>query len=195
LDDTQGDTLVTELRAAPSPCCAVMITGTTTGEAARKAIAAGAEDFLIKPVQTDLLLAALQRAVERTRLWRQHVEQAGDMRSADAQPRLSMVERPAGDEPSHDGGSIVARAGKPAAWPPLPTLRALDIERCADALAQIGGLTDRERRMLVPLLRGEHNEEIAKVTQTSQRTVKFHVSNILKKLRITQRSELLRFFF
>lgn len=78
---------------------------------------------------------------------------------------------------------------------PLPTLGAVDIEWCADEIAAIGGLTDRERRILVPLLRGEQNNEIAERTGASKRTVKFHVSNILKKLRISQRAELVRFIF
>jgi DNA-binding NarL/FixJ family response regulator len=85
--------------------------------------------------------------------------------------------------------------GEAAPLPPLPTLRALDIERCADALAKIGGLTVRERAVLIPLLRGRQNEEIAQSTRISKRGVRFHVSNILRKLRIENRAELIRFFF
>jgi DNA-binding NarL/FixJ family response regulator len=172
-------------------------------KAARQAFAVGAASFLVKPVLNEQLFTALRDAIERTRSWR---EQADDVSS------------PAQEVPPHL--TVVATAGRPVlsdtvlpnmevsppleaesppskllAWPPLPTLRALDIDWCADNIAKLGGLTDRERNILVPLLRGEQNGEIAQATGASPRTVKFHVSNILKKLRITQRSELLRFFF
>jgi DNA-binding NarL/FixJ family response regulator len=178
-----------------------MITGTTRGDAARQAIAAGAEDFLIKPVQAELLVDSLKRTVHRTRVWRMQVDRI-EARTDSPRPQLSVVvenEATYSSSPPVPTDSVLsngaASSSRLVAWPPLPTLKALDIDRCADALAQIGGLTDRERNILVPLLRGEHNADIAQLTGASERTVKFHVSNIFKKLRVTQRCELLRFFF
>lgn len=82
-----------------------------------------------------------------------------------------------------------------ATLPPLPTLRALDLHQVARALQRLGRLTERQYCVLVELLRGVGNEEIARATNLSRRVVKFHVSNILRKLRIQQREELLRFMF
>lgn len=83
----------------------------------------------------------------------------------------------------------------PTSLPPLPTFRALDIHQVARALQKLGKLTERQYFVLVQLLRGVGNEEIARATNLSRRVVKFHVSNILRKLRIQQREELLRFIF
>jgi DNA-binding NarL/FixJ family response regulator len=193
LENGRGAALVAELRTAPRPCCAVMITGATRSDAARQAIAAGAEDFLIKPVQTELLFDSMRRTVERTRAWRSQVQRLDSVAEEPREVHLSVVtaeviDQPAGQKTSVSGSKLLA-------WPPLPTLRALDIDRCAEAIAELGGLTEREKRILVPMLRGEQNADIVQTTGSSQRTVKFHVSNILKKLRVTHRNELLRFLF
>lgn len=198
LEGARGSVLVGELRTAKSPCFAVMITGSERGDAARTALSVGAEDFLTKPVQDRQLYSVLRRTVERTRQWRDEVQGRPRTEPLAIAPHLSVVasasdldDEPAGQEDSERSPTKT----KLLAWPPHPTLGALDIEKCADALARIGGLTDRERRILVPMLRGEQNNEIAAATNATPRTVKFHVSNILKKLRITQRAELVRFFF
>jgi DNA-binding NarL/FixJ family response regulator len=176
VDEDPGALLIAQLRTAPKPCCAVMITGAARTVAAREALAAGAECFLIKPVQHDELFDAMQRTVDRTRQWREQVE---PIELPPDGPRLSVVQ----NEPE-----------EPASQE-LRTLKALDIEWCADQIKEIGQLTDRERKILVRLLRGEQNNEIAAASGASPRTVKFHVSNILKKLRISQRAELMRFIF
>src|SRR5262245_60197748 len=198
LEGARGSVLVGELRTAKSPCFAVMITGSERGDAARTALSVGADDFLTKPVQDRQLYSVLRKTVERTQQWRDEVQGRPRSEPMTLIPKLSVVANEADldDEPAgqEDSEPMLTKT-KLLAWPPLPTLGALDIEKCADAIAKIGGLTDRERRILVPLLRGEQNTEIAEVTGATQRTVKFHVSNILKKLRITQRAELVRFFF
>lgn len=194
LENGEGAVLVAELRAAPRPCCAVMITGKTRGDAARQAIASGAEDFLIKPVQTELLFDALWRSVDRTRQWRAQVSRLDVAKEEPREVRLTVVANdmsPRTPVPK----ATPSNGSKLLAWPPLPTLKALDIERCAEAIADLGGLTEREKRILVPMLRGEQNADISQTTGASPRTVKFHVSNILKKLRLQHRCELLRFLF
>jgi DNA-binding NarL/FixJ family response regulator len=52
------------------------------------------------------------------------------------------------------------------------------------------GLTAREGQVLEILLRGFSNKEIASVVRTSERTVKYHVSNIFRKLGVGKRTEL-----
>jgi two-component system, NarL family, response regulator LiaR len=52
-----------------------------------------------------------------------------------------------------------------------------------------GKLTGRETEVLRLLARGKHNKEIAADLQITERTVKFHVSSILKKLHAGNRTE------
>jgi DNA-binding NarL/FixJ family response regulator len=51
-------------------------------------------------------------------------------------------------------------------------------------------LTARERQVLQLLMRGLANKEISSALEISERTVKFHVSNILIKLQLEDRREL-----
>ena len=51
-------------------------------------------------------------------------------------------------------------------------------------------LTPREREVMEFLLRRLSNKEIAEILGISERTVKFHVGNILNKLHVNSRQEL-----
>ncbi len=50
-------------------------------------------------------------------------------------------------------------------------------------------LTDRENEVLLCLVKGMNNKEIAKALFISDKTVKIHVSNIFKKLEVKSRSQ------
>ena len=54
-------------------------------------------------------------------------------------------------------------------------------------------LTQREREILVLLTEGKTNKEIAKQLSLSEGTVRFHVSNILSKLGVNNRTEAVSF--
>lgn len=50
-------------------------------------------------------------------------------------------------------------------------------------------LTDRENEVLLCLVKGMNNKEVAKALFISDKTVKIHVSNIFKKLEVKSRSQ------
>jgi len=54
-------------------------------------------------------------------------------------------------------------------------------------------LTDREREVLILMVDGLNNTDIAEALVVSRSTVKFHVSNILSKLEVSSRTEAVAF--
>ncbi|MBK8013345.1 MAG: hypothetical protein IPK13_18570 [Deltaproteobacteria bacterium] len=182
-----------------------MITGLGRNDAGREAIAAGADDFLLKPFEVSDFLDAVGRTVERTQTWR------GRLSSEPASDGGADVERSAGASasgattPFSSGAIDELRQVLLDAKPKEPRPRSpsgawsddrfLDLAICADILTEKGGLSTRERQILEHLLLGKRNHQIAEVAQISERTVKFHVTNILKKLGAESRGDLLRMLF
>ena len=62
-------------------------------------------------------------------------------------------------------------------------------------LAESSGLTKREVAILKAVARGLSNQAIGRELWVSEQTVKFHLSNIYKKLGITSRTEALRYAY
>lgn len=58
--------------------------------------------------------------------------------------------------------------------------------------AKAAGLTDREVEILGALSRGLSNDQIAKELWVTQQTVKFHLTNVYRKLGVRNRAEALR---
>ncbi|MBV8087477.1 MAG: response regulator transcription factor [Chloroflexi bacterium] len=56
-----------------------------------------------------------------------------------------------------------------------------------------GGLTDREREILQMIAEGHGNQEIARACFISVKTVEAHKTNIMKKLALTSRNDLLMY--
>lgn len=52
-------------------------------------------------------------------------------------------------------------------------------------------LTWREREVVAQVLRGVTNKEIAKALALSEKTIKFHLSRIYKKLKVESRGQLI----
>lgn len=70
----------------------------------------------------------------------------------------------------------------------IPTLNAKMIDRNKDS-AKIDNLTRREMDVLKLLAVGMYNKEVAEKLGISERTVKNHVSNIFKKINVTDRTQ------
>ena len=78
-------------------------------------------------------------------------------------------------------GNVFSTAGLPEANEPIG--------------AKAAGLTDREVTILRSLARGSSNEEIAKELWVAQQTVKFHLTNIYRKLGVKNRTEATRYAY
>ena len=58
-----------------------------------------------------------------------------------------------------------------------------------ESAARAAGLTERETAILAALARGLSNEAIGKELWVAEQTVKFHLSNIYRKLDVANRTE------
>jgi DNA-binding NarL/FixJ family response regulator len=63
------------------------------------------------------------------------------------------------------------------------------MSQAARAPAGIGALTTREREVLAELAKGRSNREIARALGVSEKTVKAHVSSVLAKLGVQDRTQ------
>ena len=90
----------------------------------------------------------------------------------------------------------VAAAGEVYLYPSMAKLLVrdyLNVERPAEEKINLGGLTDREHEVLTHLAEGASNDEIAAVLFISPKTVERHRENIMRKLNLHSRSELVRY--
>jgi len=65
----------------------------------------------------------------------------------------------------------------------------------AAGAAKAAGLTDREAVILGALARGLSNEQIAKELWVAEQTVKFHLTNVYRKLGVSNRTEAARYAY
>lgn len=89
-----------------------------------------------------------------------------------------------------------AAAGEVYLYPSMAKLLVrdyLNAERPAEEKLNLDGLTDREREVLTHLAEGVGNEEIAEALVISPKTVERHRENIMRKLNLHSRSELVRY--
>jgi DNA-binding NarL/FixJ family response regulator len=78
----------------------------------------------------------------------------------------------------HDGHTLLA-----------PEAAGLLVSGGRSAPAGLGALTDREREVLALLADGRSNREIARLLHVSEKTVKTHVSSVLGKLGVADRTQ------
>jgi two-component system response regulator NreC len=89
-----------------------------------------------------------------------------------------------------------AASGEVYLYPSLAKLLVTDYLRAEHAPAEkanLDGLTDREREVLVYLAEGTSNDEIAVSLVISPKTVERHRENIMRKLNLHSRAELVRY--
>lgn len=89
-----------------------------------------------------------------------------------------------------------AAGGEVYLYPSLAKLLVTDYlnqEHSGDLKASLDGLTDREREVLPYLAEGTSNEEIAVSLVISPKTVERHRENIMRKLQLHSRAELVRY--
>jgi DNA-binding NarL/FixJ family response regulator len=64
-----------------------------------------------------------------------------------------------------------------------------------NAVARAAGLTDRELMIMKAVSRGLSNQAIGKELWVTEQTVKFHLTNVYRKLGVTNRTEAARWAF
>jgi DNA-binding NarL/FixJ family response regulator len=69
------------------------------------------------------------------------------------------------------------------------------LEETAPSAGQRAGLTDREAEILAALAQGLSNQAISAKLWITEQTVKFHLTNIYRKLDVANRTEAARFAF
>lgn len=89
-----------------------------------------------------------------------------------------------------------AALGEVYLYPSLAKLLVRDFfntERTAEEKVSLDGLTGREHEVLIRLAEGASNDEIAAALVISPKTVERHRENIMRKLSLHSRSELVRY--
>jgi DNA-binding NarL/FixJ family response regulator len=86
-----------------------------------------------------------------------------------------------------------ALAGEPVFSPALASLVLGEFRRLARASGPTEALSDREREVLQLVARGHAYKEIGAELYIAEKTVENHVRNILRKLHLSRRHELVRF--
>ena len=181
--DRLGIEVINALRQGRYPCCSLMMTGSSSPDAGLEAIRAGADDFLIKPFGLDAFLTAVLRVVIKTRAWQRRVQDTPNRPDrATAPPFLDS------DEANTKALEKLLSAGGRAA---NGNLVLNDVVRWLSDKAQ---LSKREAELLPHLIMGLDNLRIAEALSIRDRTVKFHVQNLLKKLRARNRADIIRIY-
>lgn len=181
--DRKAIELVRRLRAMHPPCASIFVVGAASTECCAAAIAAGVHLVLRKPIVGEHFLSAVQDAIDQSASWRQTLVEN------------QLAPRHGSRVPWFIEGGPSIELGEAANDPAIEGVgdipRLLDLSYCQSALARAGRLSVRERDVLGPLLMGLRNDEIAASLDITTRTVRFHVGNILEKLRVSSRSGLI----
>lgn len=127
----------------------VMLTSYSDEESVMASILAGAKGYILKKVDTDILMKDLERVSQGESLLDPAVTQQ-------VFERIRVLTRSASVE---------------------------------DAMKTLDGLTNQEKRILTLIAKGKTNKEIASELLISSKTVRNHVTNILGKLNLSNRTQ------
>ncbi len=164
----------------------IVLTTFDMDEYAFGALRAGASGFLLKDVQPEALVAAIRHvatgdAAISPRVTRRMLELFAD--KLPGQADQAGAEGTAGRGGGAATGTATAVAG-PNGATPAAGVRAAS---ATPALTALAGLTSRERDVFDAVVAGLTNAEIAERLFVSETTVKTHVGNVLAKLDLRDR--------
>ena len=159
-----GAEVVEALRTAERFTASVILTGEPSREIVADVFKSGVHTMLTKPVTIQKLLPEVAACIAKTDEVRRKMEQA--------------------DQHHYDESTPPVVPGSDA---PAKSIR----EERVEFLTRRGGLSDREREVLHEVFTGLKNADIAGRLGIAERTVKFHISNINRKLSVRHRGELM----
>ena len=168
---------ITRIRAGDAGARIVVLTSFASADQVLPALRAGAAGYLLKDAAPAEVEAAI-RAVHRGE---------GILDPAVTATVLAEVARPGGPgavAPTESPARFGDRGGSGVPANPAP-----NAGRAAAADPGYGSLTRREREVLGLLGRGLTNAAIARELVVAEKTVKTHVSSILAKLRLADRTQ------
>ena len=127
----------------------------------------GADDYLVKPFEIKELLAKIEALIEKSRRIHSEIVNIIGQFASGSQPKTSE------EKSSVDARQLLEQPYTPE---PLP-------------------LTPAEERVFWEVIQGFTNKQISERLFISPRTVQTHLSNILNKLNLDNRTQLVRFAF
>ena len=162
-DGPAGADFVKDALAAYSDLKVVVLTTHGDLSTVSAAMAAGAAAYAVKSVRPDDLAAAIRQTFEQS-IYLAPVNIA-------VAPETDLIE-------------ATIESPTETLRPPVPTLRRVELREDAARL-----LTKRENEILHLVADGLPNAEIARRLWVTEQTVKFHLSNIYRKLGVTNRTQ------
>ncbi|MEM9202663.1 MAG: response regulator transcription factor [Actinomycetota bacterium] len=115
-----------------------------------------------------------------------------DVLDAVAAGALGYLTKSTGSDELRDALTRAAN-GEPVFSPSLASLVLVEFRRLKKEAAPTGGLTEREREVLQHVARGLTYREIGETLFISAKTVENHTRNILDKLHLNKKQELMRY--
>ncbi len=176
--DRPGSEVVQALCAAKRFTASLVLTGKPSRRVYEDAYRSGVYEALTKPVSLDVLLPALHKCVQQTIRVRRQCSEAERMHQGACE--VAVVPSAATEAPVTLFASSVSAS--------LAFAKREDRTR---ELSLRAGLSEREQEVLLEVFSGAKNSEIARRLAIAERTVKFHISNINKKLLVRSRGELM----
>ena len=164
LPGVMGVDAIRGLREVAPASRVLMLTVSEDGQDLAAALRNGAQGYLLKTIEGDLLAEAIRRAARGEPV---------------VSPELM--------------GKLVAAFQSQGAPEPQPAAAASALPMAAqtppppDASAAVAQLSPREEDVLREIARGASNKEIARTLDIAETTVKIHVQHILRKLGLSSR--------